>query len=136
MSVQVLHLQMRWILCAFVALALFSTGCTPDAHTEARDHVGHVKIRLNGPSTGTTPHYLAYSADLPASIAQGADFLWTDNGRWIGDEPRGVKILESPAPHRISVLITTRDNVEYRGSAMVQVLERGPASTQRLAQIP
>jgi len=87
-----------------------------------------VKIRLNGPSIGTTPHYLAYSVDLPPAMAEGADFLWMDNGLWIGDEPRGVKILESPGLHRISVLIITKDNVEYRGSETVQVLERGPTA--------
>jgi hypothetical protein len=51
-----------------------------------------------------------------------------DNGVWIGDEARGVKILESPGLHRISVLVVTADNMEYRGTATVQVLDRGPTA--------
>ncbi len=88
-----------------------------------------VNVKLGGPAIGTSPHYMAYSADLPSDMAGGADFLWMDNGVWIGDEQRGVKILESPGLHRISVLIVTRDNVEYRGSATVQVLDRGPTAS-------
>ncbi|HKQ47996.1 MAG TPA: hypothetical protein VJZ71_08010 [Phycisphaerae bacterium] len=88
-----------------------------------------VNVRLGGPAIGTSPHYLAYSADLPADLTNGADFLWMDNGVWIGDEQRGVKILESPGLHRISVLIVTPDNIEYRGSATVQVLDRGPTAS-------
>jgi hypothetical protein len=85
-----------------------------------------VNVRLGGPAIGTSPHYLAYSADIPGDIANGADFLWMDNGVWIGDEARGVKILEAPGLHRISVLVVAKDNFEYRGSATVQVLDRGP----------
>lgn len=87
-----------------------------------------VNVKLSGPAIGTSPHYLAYSADLPHDVTSGADFLWMDNGVWIGDEQRGVKILESPGLHRISVLIVTRDNAEYRGTATVQVLDRGPTA--------
>ncbi len=87
-----------------------------------------VNVKLGGPAIGTSPHYLAYSADLPSDLTSGADFLWMDNGVWIGDEQRGVKILESPGLHRISVLIVTRDNMEYRGTATVQVLDRGPTA--------
>jgi hypothetical protein len=92
------------------------------------ERVRPCSIRLGGPAIGTSPHYLAYSVNLPAGITSGADFLWMDNGVWIGDEPRGVKILESPGLHRISVLVVTRDNVEYRGGATVQVLDRGPTA--------
>ena len=88
-----------------------------------------VNVRLGGPAIGTSPHYLAYSADIPANLSDGADFLWMDNGVWIGDEQRGVKILETPGLHRISVVVITRDNVEYRGSATVQVLDRGPTAS-------
>jgi hypothetical protein len=85
-----------------------------------------VNVRLSGPAVGTAPHYIAYSVDLPRSVLQGADCLWRDNGVWIADDPRGVKILESPGLHRITVLIITKDDVEYRGSATVHVLEPGP----------
>jgi hypothetical protein len=88
-----------------------------------------VNVRLGGPAIGTSPHYLAYSADLPGDIANGADFLWMDNGVWIGDEARGVRILEAPGLHRISVLVVAKDNFEYRGSATVQVLDRGPTAS-------
>lgn len=90
--------------------------------------VRRANIKLSGPVIGTSPHYLAYSVDLPRDEIEGADFLWMDNGVWIGDEPRGVKILESPGVHRISVLIVTRDNTEYRGSTTVQVLDRSPTA--------
>ena len=61
----------------------------------------------------------------------GADFLWMDNGVWMGDEQSGVKILETPGTHRISVLVVTRDDREFRGQASVQVLERGPTAFAR-----
>ena len=51
-----------------------------------------------------------------------------DNGVWIGDEARVVKILESPGLHRIAVLVVTADNMEYRWTATVQVLDRGPTA--------
>lgn len=103
------------------------------AHDEAaavqpRSRPNRVNIRLSGPAIGSSPHYLAYSVDLPREAVDGADFLWMDNGVWIGNEPRGVKILESPGLHRISVLIVTKANIEYRGTATVQVLERGPTA--------
>lgn len=108
---------------------------SPDAHApvpprSARqpEPFRRVNIRLSGPAIGTSPHYLAYAVDLPRPVIDGADFLWMDNGVWIGDESRGVKILESPGLHRITVLVVTRDNVEYRGSATVQVLDRGPTA--------
>jgi len=94
-----------------------------------RGHAKRVSIRFKGPAIGTSPHYLAYSADLPPEQLAGADFLWKDNGMWIGDEANGVKILESPGLHRITVLLVTRDNTEYRGMATVQVLQSGPVAT-------
>jgi hypothetical protein len=85
-----------------------------------------VVIRLNGPAIGRAPHWIGYSVDLPSSVVQGADFLWMDNGVWIGDEARGVKILETPGRHEITVLMVSRGNEEYRGSATVQVLDAFP----------
>jgi hypothetical protein len=82
-----------------------------------------VSVRLSGPAVGTAPHYIAYSVDLPRTVLDGADCLWMDNGVWISDEPRGVKILETPGQHLITALIVTRANVVYRGSATVFVLE-------------
>ena len=90
-----------------------------------------VKVRLSGPAIGTAPHYIAYSADLRPSPFDGADCLWMDNGVWMSDEPRGVKILDSPGLHQITVLIVSKDNVEYRGSATVRVLEAEPLSSAR-----
>ena len=100
-----------------------SVAATPKAKPQ------RVNVRISGPAIGTAPHYLRYSVDLPRDKTQGADFLWMDNGVWIGDEPKGSKILESPGLHRISVLIVTRDDKEYRGSATVQVLERGSTAS-------
>lgn len=88
-----------------------------------------VNVRLSGPAIGTAPHYIAYSVDLPREVLEGADCLWMDNGVWIGDEPRGVKILESPGQHRITVLVVNKDNIEYRGSATVYVLDRGSVAS-------
>ena len=88
-----------------------------------------VNVRLSGPAIGTAPHYIAYSVDLPREVLEGADCLWMDNGVWIGDEPRGVKILESPGQHLITVLAVSRENTEYRGTATVYVLDRGPSGS-------
>ncbi len=87
-----------------------------------------VNVQLNGPAVGTSPHFIQYSVDLPKEKLEGADFLWLDNGLWLNDEPRGHKILTSPGHHNISVIVVTRDDVEYRGNATVQVLEPGPGS--------
>jgi hypothetical protein len=87
-----------------------------------------VDISIKGPSIGTAPYYLAYGIELPAGLVSGADFLWKDNGVWMGDEPYGVKILETPGVHRITVLMITRDNVEYRGMTTVRVLDRAASA--------
>lgn len=89
-----------------------------------------VNVKLAGPAIGTSPHYLAYGVDLPRELTIGADFLWMDNGLWIGDQARGVKILEAPGLHRISVLVVTADGIEYRGAATVMVLDRGQNTSQ------
>lgn len=88
----------------------------------------NVDISIKGPSIGTTPYYLAYGIDLPSDVTSGADFLWKDNGVWMGDQPYGVKILETPGIHRITVLMITRDNVEYRGMTTVRVLDRAASA--------
>lgn len=114
---------------------------TPSASPQARRFAGRVSprsrgrakrvnIRFKGPAIGTSPHYLSYSADLSHEKLVGADFLWKDNGVWMGDEASGVKILESPGLHRITVLLVTRDNKEFRGMATVQVLQAGPVSAR------
>lgn len=90
-----------------------------------------VNIRLSGPCIGAAPHYLAYSVDLPRAMLVDADFLWMDNGVWIGKEPRGVKILEEPGIHRISVLVVTKKGEQYRGIATVQVLDSAQAAGKR-----
>lgn len=107
-----------------------STPVSPPPSTAAkptRPRVGsrakRAEITLNGP-VGPAPHFLTYSVDLPPEALNGADFLWMDNGVWMGDEPRGSKVLDSPGLHRISVLVITRGNEEYRGAATVNVLDR------------
>ena len=92
-------------------------------HSRARS----VEVKLRGPTIGTAPHYLVYRIDMPFELTRGADFLWKDNGVWMGDEPGGVKILETPGLHQITVLMVTKDNLEYRGLATVHVLDPGPA---------
>lgn len=94
----------------------------------SQTRANRVNVQLNGPAVGTSPHFIQYSVDLPREKLEGADFLWLDNGVWLNDEPRGHKILTSPGHHNISVIVVTRDDVEYRGNATVQVLEPGPGS--------
>lgn len=101
-------------------------GSRAERVTTAASPATRVKIKLRGSAIGTSPHYLAYSVDLPPDVTSGADCLWMDNGVWIGGEPSGIKILESPGLHRISVLLVAKDNSEYRGVANVTVLDRGP----------
>jgi hypothetical protein len=83
-----------------------------------------VEVTVKGPTIGTAPYYLAYGIDLPSDITSGADFLWKDNGVWMGDQPYGVKILETPGVHRITVLMITRDN----GMTTVRVLDRAASA--------
>lgn len=94
----------------------------------------NVDIKLKGPSIGRTPYFLDYSVELPESVERGADFLWMDNGVWMGDEPRGVELLDTPGIHRISVLVITRDNREFRGTATVHVLKRRPGRASRVSR--
>lgn len=98
-------------------------SATP-ARVPVRTPPRRTAIRIKGPAVGSAPYYLSYSVDMPPALAQGADFLWKDNDVWMGDEPSGVKILETPGVHRITVLLVTKDNVEYRGMTTVQVLDR------------
>jgi hypothetical protein len=99
------------------------------ASASPRDKAQRVNIRISGPAIGTAPHYLRYSVDLPRDKTDGADFLWMDNGVWMGDEAHGAKILESPGLHFITVLVVTKDESEFRGQAKVQVLERAPTAS-------
>ncbi len=89
-----------------------------------------VSIALDGPAIGTAPYYLSYKVNLPGDVIKGADFLWKDNGVWIGDEPQGRKILDAPGLHRVSVLMVTKKNEEYRGMATVQVLDADPSASR------
>lgn len=99
---------------------------TPTATPPSRAR--SVDISIKGPTIGTAPYYLAYGIELPSDVTGGADFLWKDNGVWMGDQPYGVKILETPGVHRITVLMITRDNVEYRGMTTVRVLDRAASA--------
>jgi hypothetical protein len=82
-----------------------------------------VDINIKGPAVGSAPYYLSYAVDLPRDVLRGADLLWKDNGVWMGDAPLGAKIIESPGVHRITLLLVSRDNKEYRGMATVHVLD-------------
>ena len=95
----------------------------PRGVAKASPKAKRVGVNLNGPQ-GTAPHYLNYSVDLPADSLVDADILWMDNGLWMGDEARGSKVLDAPGLHRISVLVITRNNEEYRGAATINVLEK------------
>jgi dienelactone hydrolase len=101
---------------------------TPRFATES-PRASRVNIKLSGPNIGTAPHYVAYSIDLPREKLDGADFLWMDNGVWIGDEARGVKIIDTPGLHKISVLVVTKDDQEFRGAATVHVLDKGSTAS-------
>lgn len=105
------------------------TTASPPIKPPPRSRANRVKVKLKGPPIGIAPHYLSYSVDVPSNLIEGADFLWKDNGVWMGDEPNGVKILETPGMHRITVLMVTKDNTEYRGIATVQVLDRGRSAS-------
>lgn len=87
-----------------------------------------VTIKLSGPLIGRAPHWIGFNVDLPRSVTQGADVLWFDNGVWMSDDVSGVKILEAPGRHEITVLLVAKNNDEYRGSAVVEVLEPFPSS--------
>jgi len=99
---------------------------------QRRGSARRVNINIKGPAVGSAPYYLSYAVDLPPDVLRGADLLWKDNGVWMGDAPLGAKILESPGVHRITVLLVTRDNKEYRGMATVRVLDdAAPTLTSR-----
>jgi hypothetical protein len=111
----------------------------PSPHSPTIDQPSNkskrVTIDLSGPAIGRAPHWIGYRvADLPPSIvAKDADFLWMDNGVWLGDEPKGTGILNTPGRHEITVLVVAKNNEEYRGKAVVEVLEplAPPASARR-----
>jgi len=69
----------------------------------------------------TSPSTVSFRAIVPAGAAQGADYLWTDNGIPICNEQTGTKLLVEPGTHRIEVLIITRDDRELRGGTSVEV---------------
>ncbi len=96
----------------------------------------HAPVRLTGPAVGTAPLHIAFAVELPPSVLDGADFLWMDNGMWICDQQRGIKILDRPGRHRISVLVVTRDGEEYRGRREVVVLANEPGDPIRATPAP
>lgn len=82
-----------------------------------------VNIKVTAPPDGMRPLYVAFSTDLPAEAARGANFLWSHNGTPVCDTARGARILDTTGVHTLSVLIIARDGKEYRGSTTVQVRE-------------
>jgi hypothetical protein len=59
---------------------------------------------------------------MPAEYLRGADILWTDNGMPIGNGPSGQKVLTHAGDHRISALVVTKGDQEYRANTTVTVL--------------
>ncbi|MFQ5424030.1 MAG: hypothetical protein ACE5F9_08620 [Phycisphaerae bacterium] len=108
-------------------LAHAKVPARPIASGPTRSPEKPVQILIPGAAMGPVPFYLEYAVDLPRSVTRDADILWMDNGVWIGDEPRGVKILDIPGLHRISVLVITRNNQTFRGRAVVQVTATRPS---------
>jgi hypothetical protein len=95
----------------------------------------NVNINMASPAVGTAPHYIAFNVDLPPEVIRDAHFVWMDNGMWICDEPKGVKILETPGRHRISVLVVTKDGQDYRGTRDVVVLAAVSDSSRRAPRV-
>jgi len=75
-------------------------------------------------SVGISPCYVSFRVVLPAGEGTKADFLWTDNGVPICNDPTGGKVLMEPGEHRIEVLVITANDQELRGGQTVQVLEK------------
>lgn len=65
---------------------------------------------------------MTFKCLLPASVARGADFLWTDNGVPICNNQTGGVPLVEPGAHRIEVLVITADERELRGGGTVTVI--------------
>jgi formylglycine-generating enzyme required for sulfatase activity/nucleoid-associated protein YgaU len=84
-----------------------------------------VTIKLSGPRVSRAPYWVGCSVDLPRSVTRGADFLWMDNGVWVGDEPLVMRVFETPGLHEITVLMIASNNDEYRGSAVLTVVSSG-----------
>ncbi len=75
---------------------------------------------------GVSPLWIAFTAELPATMQDGADFLWTDNGRPFCYSRKGTTILTEPGQHRIEVLIVTKDNRDLTAGEKVTVLPPRP----------
>ena len=83
-----------------------------------------IRIRLSS-TIGIAPLLVSYSvAPLPLELSKGAFVLWTDNGEPISNAVTGQKLLTAPGGHRLEVLVTAADGVEYRAGDTVTVLER------------
>ena len=108
-----------------------TTDAPPPAHHDQPVPVGSAPpvprspIRVMVSSTiGIAPLLVSFHATVPASIAQRAYYLWTDNGEPICNGGNGQKFLMAPGDHEIEVLVSTTDGKEYRASQTVTVLER------------
>ena len=71
---------------------------------------------------GISPLLINYALRMPAQYQRGADILWTDNGMPIGNGSSGQKVLTHAGDHRISALVVTTDDQEYRAETTVTVL--------------
>ena len=87
------------------------------------DRDNPVRVRVSS-TIGISPLLVSYSASLPAHLARGAFFLWTDNGEPISNGINGQKFFSEPGTHRLEVLVTTADGREFRAAQTVTVLER------------
>jgi len=97
-------------------------GTVARVRPRTRQQEPPVRVRVSS-LIGTSPLWVAFTADLPPSLRDGADFLWSDNGRPFCYSQRGSTILTEPGVHRIAVLIVTKDNRELTASEKVTVLK-------------
>jgi hypothetical protein len=86
-----------------------------------RKAVNRVQVHLST-TIGQSPCWVTFKCLLPATVARGADFLWTDNGVPICNNQKGGVPLVEPGQHRIEVLVITGDERELRGGATVTVI--------------
>lgn len=114
-----------------------SLGVSRDPAAKKNSRIArHAPVQLTGPEVGTAPLHIAFAVELPPSVLEGADFIWLDNGLWIGEHQRGAKVLDTPGRHCISVLVVTRGGEEYRGHREVVVLANESGDPTRATPAP
>jgi poly(3-hydroxybutyrate) depolymerase len=82
-----------------------------------------LKIRVSS-AIGIDPLHLGFSAECPASWRDTADFLWTLNGKPIGNGVNGQKTLAEAGEHTLGVLAVTARGETYHATRTIRVLPR------------